>query len=116
MSNPKLPPLPAILIANDLQTGDVVLASPDGWTRNPAQARLARLPVEAEALLAFGTDAMRHNLVVDAYLVDVTLGAEGIPIPRHFRERFRILGPSNRPDLGKQAEFPGLAHHASAEA
>lgn len=115
MLNAKLPPLPAILIANDLQTGDVVLASPDGWTRNPAKARLASQPEEAEALLSFGTDAMARNVVVDAYLVDVTLGAEGVPIPRHFRERFRILGPSNRPDLGKQAEFPGLAHHAQAE-
>ena len=27
----------------------------------------------------------------------------GRPVPRHFRERFKTLGPSNRPDLGKQA-------------
>jgi hypothetical protein len=115
MSNPKLPPLPAILIANDLQTGDIVLASADGWTRNPANARLATRPDEAEALLTFGTNAMGRNVVVDAYLVDVALRKDGVPVPRHFRERFRILGPSNRPDLGKQADFPGLALRAHSE-
>jgi sulfite reductase (NADPH) hemoprotein beta-component len=43
--------------------------------------------------------------VVDVELVDVTLRADGLPLPNHFRERFKIAGPSNRPDLGKQAEF-----------
>ena len=52
MALPKRPPLPVILIANDL--------------------------------------------------VDVSLGENG-PQPRHFRERLRTLGPSIRPDLGKQA-------------
>ena len=53
----KRPPLPAILLANDLLDVD-------------------EIGVELQS---------------------------GTPVPRHFRERFKTLGPSNRPDLGKQA-------------
>ena len=56
----------------------------------------------ADALEAEGLAEMSRNKVVDAYLVDVVLGENG-PQPRHFRERLRTLGPSIRPDLGKQA-------------
>ena len=70
----KRPALPVILLANDLLDGDVV----------------------------FAAAALSGNKVVDAYLVDVAIES-GSPVPRHFRERFKTLGPSNRPDLGKQA-------------
>ena len=109
MSAAKPPPLPAILIANDLLSGDVVFYGDGGWTRHPAEALLAEDVAAAGRLTAAGAEAMRLNRVVDAYLVDVELSAGGIPVPRHFRERFRLLGPTIRPDLGKQAEFPGLA-------
>ncbi|PZU92107.1 MAG: DUF2849 domain-containing protein [Chelatococcus sp.] len=103
---PKRPPLPAILLANDLLDGDVVFATTAGdglaWTRDPALARIARDDATAEALEAFAAAEFARNHVVDAYLVDVTLDS-GRPVPRHFRERFKTLGPSNRPDLGKQA-------------
>lgn len=105
MAVPKLPPLPVILLANDLLDGEVVFRTAHGWARDPRDALVihdaegaARLDAEAKA-------AMARNEVVDAYLVDVALDAEGLPVPRHFRERFKISGPSNRPDLGKQAEF-----------
>ena len=112
MSSAKLPPLPAILIANDLLTGDTVFYSGQGWTRHPGEAQIAEDEAASLLLDAAGQDAMRLNRVVDAYLVDVALSAGGIPVPRHFRERFRLLGPTIRPDLGKQAEFPGLAAQA----
>ena len=102
----KRPPLPAILLANDLLDGDVVFAKAgrDGlaWTRDPALAEIARDDAAAEALEAFAAAEFARNHVVDAYLVDVALDT-GRPVPRHFRERFKTLGPSNRPDLGKQA-------------
>ncbi|QEL21583.1 DUF2849 domain-containing protein [Bosea sp. F3-2] len=100
-------PLPAILLANDLLDGDVVFATIDGtgalvWTRDPALAVVAADDAAAERLETFAAAELRGNKVVDAYLVDVTVEG-GRPVPRHFRERFKTLGPSNRPDLGKQA-------------
>ena len=104
---PKRVPLPAILLANDLRDGDVVFATVDDngallWTRDPAQALVASDDRAAERLEAFAAVELSGNKVVDAYLVDVTVES-GRPVPRHFRERFKTLGPSNRPDLGKQA-------------
>lgn len=103
----KRPPLPAILLANDLLDGDVVfaIASADGllgWTRDPSLALVAVDEAAAERLEGFAVAELAAQHVVDAYLVDVELTAGG-PVPRHFRERFKTLGPSNRPDLGKQA-------------
>jgi hypothetical protein len=103
----KRPPLPAILLANDLLDGDVVFASagPQGaivWTRDPALSLVAADDPVATGLEAFAAAELAGNRVVDAYLVDVELQS-GTPVPRHFRERFKTLGPSNRPDLGKQA-------------
>ena len=105
MSTAKLPPLPAILLANDLLDGDVVFRTATGWSRDPAEARVAIDTAAAEALDVEARAAMARNEVVDAYLVDVAIDAHGVPVPRHFRERFKILGPSIRPDLGKQAEL-----------
>jgi len=103
---PKRPPLPAILLANDLLDGDIVFAAVEAellaWTRDPAQALVAADEAAAERLEAFAAAELRGNKVVDAYLVDVATES-GRPVPRHFRERFKTLGPSNRPDLGKQA-------------
>jgi Protein of unknown function (DUF2849) len=109
MAAPKAPALPAILLANDLLTGDVVFRTDAGWSRDPKDARLAQTAEAAAALEAEAGAEMKRNAVIDAYLVDVDVNAEGVPVPRHFRERYKILGPSNRPDLGKQAEFTHLA-------
>lgn len=97
--------LPAILLANDLLDGDVLVRSATGWSRDPADARVARTDDEADALEAEAKQSMAARAVVDAYLVDVTVQDSGFAVPNHFRERFRILGPTHRPDLGKQAEF-----------
>ncbi|POR55307.1 DUF2849 domain-containing protein [Bosea psychrotolerans] len=104
---PKRVPLPAILLANDLLDGDVVFAVAGAagqlaWTRDAALALVASDDATAESLEAFAAAELAGNRVVDAYLVDVTMET-GQPVPRHFRERFKTLGPSNRPDLGKQA-------------
>jgi hypothetical protein len=106
MSAVKPPRLPAILLANNLLDGDVVFGTATGWTRNPSEALIARDAVTAAALDAAGQAAFAAREVVDAYLVDVEIGPDGRPAPRHFREKFKTLGPSNRPDLGKQAEYP----------
>jgi hypothetical protein len=100
--------LPAILLANHLLEGEVVFRTATGWSPDPADALVAREPAEAERLLAESDAASRANEVVDAALVDVTIRADGLPTPNHFRERFKIKGPSIRPDLGKQAAYAHL--------
>jgi hypothetical protein len=105
MAAVKRPPLPVILVANDLLEGDVVFAAEHGWTLDPREAKVARDEATAEALEAFGASENRQSKIVDPYLVDVELTPEGAPVPRHYRELLRTLGPSNRRDLGKQADF-----------
>jgi Protein of unknown function (DUF2849) len=102
----KRPPLPAILLANDLLIGDVVFRTRDAWTRDPAEALIAEDAATADLLEAAGKAAFDARQVVDVYLVDISRDSNGVPVPKHFRERFKVLGPSHRPDLGKQAEFP----------
>jgi sulfite reductase (NADPH) hemoprotein beta-component len=115
MALPKRPPLPVILVANDLVDGEVVFRSAKGWSSDHRDALIAGNAEAAEALEAEGAAEMAANKVVDAYLVDVTLGDSG-PMPRHYRERLRTLGPSIRTDLGKQADTvirAGSSHHVS---
>jgi L-aminopeptidase/D-esterase-like protein len=104
MAADKRPPLPVILVANDLLDGEVVFAAADGFTRDPRQARIAADDAAADALLALAAQAYARSQIVDAYLVDVEI-LDGAPVPRHYREKLRLLGPSHRPDLGKQADL-----------
>ncbi|MEM8878021.1 MAG: DUF2849 domain-containing protein [Pseudomonadota bacterium] len=94
--------VPKIVSANDLFEGKVVYLKDDGaWTHTLRQAAIASNADEAEALLALSE---QPGQVVGPYLLDIQLRADGCPAPVHFRERFRELGPSNRPDLGRQAD------------
>lgn len=102
----KRPPLPVILVANDLLDGDVVFRTAKGtWSLDPADALVGQDDATAEALEGEAQAAVARCEVIDAYLVDVELGPGGRPVPRHYRERIKTLGPSHRPDLGKQAEL-----------
>jgi hypothetical protein len=107
MAAAKRPELPAILIANDLREGEVVFASVEGWTRDPRRALVAQDERAAEALERFGASELLRAKVVDPYLVAVEIAevAKGAPRPCHYRDALRALGPSVRPDLGKQADF-----------
>jgi hypothetical protein len=109
MNQTRRPPLPVILLANDLLDGDVVFFAHGGWTRDPSLAEIAADDAAAAKLEQAAAAALAANTVVDAYLVDVTLDSAGRATPNHFRERFKTLGPSIRPDLGKQAEFARTA-------
>jgi sulfite reductase (NADPH) hemoprotein beta-component len=94
---------PQILLASNLADGEVVFLGPTGWERDHTRARVARDAQEAGALEAFGKAEIAANRVVDVYLADVAIGADGVPTPLHYREKMRIKGPSVRLDLGKQA-------------
>ncbi len=92
-----------IVSANDLHVGDVIyLARNGGWTRRLDEAALAHSDAEAGALLAAAE--MQPDVAVGPYLAQVALERGG-PRPLHYREVFRTRGPSNRPDLGRQAEL-----------
>ena len=105
MAADKRPPLPVILVANDLLEGEVLFAAEEGWTRDSREARVAHDEAAAQALEQFAAAEYKRSKIVDPYLVDVLVNAEGAPVPRHYRELLRTLGPSNRRDLGKQSEF-----------
>lgn len=95
---------PQVATANDLLEGDVVyLTEVGGWTRRHEEAAVAGNQAAADALLARGE--AQADRVVGVYLADAELDDDGRPQPVHYRERIRTLGPSNRPDLGPQAEL-----------
>jgi hypothetical protein len=99
---------PQILLASDLRDGEVVFLGAQGWVRDPRAAAVARDATEAVALEARGKADIAANKVVDVYLAEVELDAAEGPKPLHFRERARLLGPSVRRDLGKQARAGGI--------
>lgn len=98
------PFVPQIATGNDLLEGDVVYFTDDGtWSRTIAKAATALDPEGAEDLHARA--ARFAHEVVGIYLVDARLDTAGRAAPAHFREAFRMRGPSNYPH-GKQAEDP----------
>ena len=103
MAKPTRPPLPAVLVANDLLDGEVLFRTAGGWSPALTDALVARDLTAVERLEQAGREAEARQEVVDAYLVEVMRGPTGVHVPRHYRERIKSLGPTHRPDLGKQA-------------
>jgi hypothetical protein len=92
---------PKVVTANHLLEGDVVYLSPaDEWVRDLARAEL--IDDEAHAQLRLLDAERQQDVVVGAYLADVTAGPRG-PEPVHFREAFRRVGPSNYPEHRRTA-------------
>ena len=82
-----------IVTANDLRSGEVVyLRFAQSWTPELTKASVITDRDLARASLAFAQG--QANVVVGAYLSDVTVEADG-PRPSHFRETHRSTGPSN---------------------
>lgn len=99
-----------IVIANRLTDGRVVFltAAPGSrqaeWKLKLAEASVAKDDARAAELLALGTASARDaHQVVEPYLIEVEESPEGLR-PTVYRERIRVLGPTVRADLGKQAE------------
>jgi hypothetical protein len=90
---------PQILFASDLRGGETLLLGESGWVREPRLAIVARDAPSAAALEQRGKAAIGENGVVDAYLADVEIDAEGVPAPLRYREKMRLAGPSVRPDI-----------------
>ena len=92
--------MPLVLTANRLSDGEVVYLAPDGaWVESIAGAQILTTAEEGEAALAKGVEAERDQILVHAYLFDVTPDRR----PVKMREIIRAAGPTVRRDLGKQA-------------
>lgn len=109
MSAAKRPPLPVILLANDLLDGEVVFWTGRAWSPLPHEALVAADEDAAVALEKAATTGIVAQRVVDAYLVDVAVDATGVATPRHYREKIKTLGPTTRLDLGKQAGLTNIS-------
>lgn len=105
MSALKRPPLPVILLANDLLDGEVVFWTGTHWSPLPAKAQVAQDDEAATTLERAASAGLAAQKVVDATLVDVTVDPAGTATPNHYREKIKTVGPTTRRDLGKQAGF-----------
>ena len=91
-----------ILTANALRSGDVLYWKTDGWVESLAAAETFAEEPAAEAALAKAQVFVTNNQVVTPYLFDVRQD-KGVLRPVKEREIIRSLGPSIRPDTGKQS-------------
>lgn len=93
---------PQMATGNDLLEGDVVYFTSTGeWSRDIGDAALAVNAEAADDLLARASAF--PDVVVGVYLVAAAIDDCGRAAPAHFREAFRMRGPSNYPQHGKQA-------------
>jgi hypothetical protein len=92
-----------ILTANRLADGEAVWFARHGaWSETIDPSEVAGDKDGEARLEAIGKAALDNNEVVDVSLIDVEL-VGGAIVPQRLRERIRAAGPTNRPDLGKQA-------------
>lgn len=92
-----------VMTANRLRDGEVVFLTRAGvWSEKIDDAALALEPQAKAALEARAAEDVRKTLVTGHYFFDAER-INGRIRANHFRERVRTLGPTVRPDLGKQA-------------
>jgi phage-related protein len=93
-----------VVIANRLRDGLVAFLDAEGhWAHFIEGARVARSEAEAEEIFSIAEKCEENNEVIDPMLIDV-VEESGSLRPTKLREAIRAAGPTNRPDLGKQAE------------
>ncbi|MCF4164086.1 DUF2849 domain-containing protein [Zavarzinia compransoris] len=94
-----------VFTANRLSDGAVVyIGDGETWVETLDAARVVTDAEGEAALDATAKAAVKARLVVGAYPMPVTV-EDGTIRPDSVRERIRAAGPSNRTDLGKQAEM-----------
>ena len=95
------------LTANRLADGEAVFLTRLGmWSVSVDEAALAQEPDAVKALEARGREAEAANIVTGSYLFEAERRS-GRVRAAHIRERIRTLGPTVRPDVGKQAQGLG---------
>lgn len=90
----KRPPLPLVLTANDLLSGHSVFHDGGAWVSRLDGALVATDAGVADRLTAVGLASIASAEVVDPYLTTVAIDADGRPVPKHYRERIRVSGPT----------------------
>jgi hypothetical protein len=106
-----------MVTANRLRDGLVVfLTAQGGWTEDFHQGAVISGDTAKAGALEAGAKSAAANEVVDVYWIDVETRG-GHYVPKALREAIRASGPTNRRDLGKQAEGlgPGVAKKTPAE-
>lgn len=103
------------LTGNLLADGEAVFWKDGQWVTRFVDATLFEEPEPALAAEAHAKTEL--TIVVDPYLIDV-IPSEGAWAPLSYRERVRAMGPTNKPDHGKQAEggaaIDAIAHASGA--
>ena len=104
-----------VLTGNRLDDGEVVFLAGQAWSDRFGAATAFDDDTLAEAAEAHAKT--QGAVVVDPYLIEVR-AAEGGLAPVSYRERLRALGPTNKPDHGKQAaggaDIERLSHAVGA--
>lgn len=90
----KRPPLPLVLTANDLLSGYSVFHDGGAWVSRMDLALVATDTDIADRLTALGFAGIASATVIDPYLTSVSLDEAGRPVPKHYRERIRVSGPT----------------------
>ena len=106
-----------MVTANRLTDGVVVfLDAEGGWSEDFHRGATLSGEAAKAAALETAAKAERENLVVGAYWIELEQRG-GRYVPKALREAIRASGPTNRRDLGKQAEgkAPGAPHRSSPE-
>ncbi len=92
-----------ITTANTLAVGEVVYLAKNGeWTLWVDEARVSATDAEADEMLAIAKKSADACIVVEPYLIDVTLDGKAVK-PVRWREQIKAEGPPIHPHLGKQA-------------
>jgi len=90
------------LTTNDLLTGEAVFWNQGQWVKRFGEAEILEGEA-AETALATAIAQPTTWAGDPPYLIDLEETPEG-PAPISYRERLRALGPTNKPEHGKQAE------------
>ena len=90
----KRPPLPFVLTANDLLSGYSVYHDGRGWVAKLGDALVASDAEAGDRLNEIGLAELERGAIVDPYLAGVTIAGDGAIEPRHFRDRYRVSGPT----------------------
>ncbi len=84
---------PAILIAHDLLSGQVIYWSGEKWENDFENAIIANNEDDSNHLEGIAQKFISKNQVVDAELVSVNIIDNKI-IPEHFRVKIKVSGPT----------------------
>jgi len=96
--------MPQVLTANRLSVGEVVYWSAAmGWVLHLREAEVLADDKAEDVLKDAGARSVQERQVVNPYLFEVRVNGDAI-VPVKKREAIRAAGPSDRRDLGKQAD------------